>query len=62
MIPRVRTWTVRAYKGRQLIGEERVDTINRQFARWLAFERNRRWTLDADRVTCSTKEPRYANR
>lgn len=40
-IPPVRLWCVRYYDGRDLVGSEIVETINKRFARWIAAERNR---------------------
>jgi hypothetical protein len=35
-IPKVRTWLVRAYDDHgALVGEHKIQTINRRFAKWL---------------------------
>ncbi len=48
-IPRVRRWRVRYHCNRILLAEITVETINKQFARWLA--RDHFWAT-APRVRC----------
>lgn len=60
MIPRVRTWRVRLWRNGVAFKEIHIDTINKQFARWLAAEREIRAWSQADKVTVSLKRgPSY---
>lgn len=38
MIPKVRPWLVRLVRDGETVGEIRIETVNRRFARWLAVE------------------------
>jgi hypothetical protein len=62
-IPPVRRWCVRYYLDRLLLAEIVVETINRQFARWMARERLRAVHLDrylaSNRETVSLEKKSY---
>ena len=45
MIPKVQTWRVRFTRDGKPLGETLVETVNRRFARWLAYEKRPEWRL-----------------
>lgn len=58
MIPKVRQWRVRYYLGKTLLAEVIVETINKQFARWMARDHvlacgHWQRVFAADRITIS---------
>lgn len=56
MIPAVRPWRVRFFRGADCVADLRVETVNRRFARWLALEQFPAGALIGTRCTVSRME------